>query len=326
MAAEGEESEEPMKYQKWVLKVSIYCKGCKKKVKTVLQNIEVEVNSDQNKVIVTGDINIDAEVLIRKLVKSGKYAELWPEKPKSKEGKGKVIMMSPEEEEKKKNSGQDSQNPGKCNSDEKIEEKEKPKSGGKNEEKPNCGEGKLSEKKLNYSDSGTEMAGDEKKKASIKTAFRIFASGDNSKGGPHDKAENNTGNTTDSSCGKKEKEAQIVGICDDNNINAIGNHHWRRLLEEHPPYRSIPTYPIGYTIMQPSYKYCVDASPEGKNFHSNPELPPSATMVGLSLPPPCFYPYYQLPIIEVGSVTLPSSNIESYDVFSDENPNACRLM
>ncbi|KAJ0977705.1 hypothetical protein J5N97_013179 [Dioscorea zingiberensis] len=79
--ASREESSEPLKYQTWVLRVSIHCEGCRKKVKRVLQNIngvyEILIDSRQHKVTVTG--NVDAETLIKKLAKSHKHAELWPE-------------------------------------------------------------------------------------------------------------------------------------------------------------------------------------------------------------------------------------------------------
>ncbi|KAL0414725.1 UNVERIFIED_CONTAM: Heavy metal-associated isoprenylated plant protein 35 [Sesamum radiatum] len=90
-----EPSQPPLQYQTWVLKVSIHCQGCKRKVKKVLQSIEgvytTDIDSQQQKVTVTG--NIDAQTLIKKLVKTGKHAELWPEKPPSagkekKPGKG----------------------------------------------------------------------------------------------------------------------------------------------------------------------------------------------------------------------------------------------
>ncbi|KAL5701210.1 hypothetical protein ACHQM5_026572 [Ranunculus cassubicifolius] len=98
---------EPLKYQKWVLKVSIHCQGCKRKVKKVLQSIEgvytTNIDTQQNKVIVTGDI--DADTLIKKLAKTGKHAELWPEiKDENKEqGKGK-------KKKKKKNKNKGNEN------------------------------------------------------------------------------------------------------------------------------------------------------------------------------------------------------------------------
>ncbi|XP_035551303.1 heavy metal-associated isoprenylated plant protein 36-like isoform X1 [Juglans regia] len=94
-----EEAPETLKYQTWVLKVSIHCEGCKKKVKKVLQSIEgfcptlalirvytTTVDSQQHKVTVTG--NVHADTLIKKLLRSGKHAELIPEK-KEKSGKSK---------------------------------------------------------------------------------------------------------------------------------------------------------------------------------------------------------------------------------------------
>ncbi|KVH92400.1 Heavy metal-associated domain, HMA, partial [Cynara cardunculus var. scolymus] len=63
-----------------VLKVNIHCHGCKNKVKKILKKVEgvysVDVDAEQQKVEVSG--NVDSTTLIKKLVKSGKYAELWP--------------------------------------------------------------------------------------------------------------------------------------------------------------------------------------------------------------------------------------------------------
>lgn len=80
-----------LKYQTWTLKVPIHCEGCSRKVKRVLQSIEgvfmVNIDSQQHKVEVTGDV--DSETLIKKLTKSGKQAELWPEQKEKKSGKSK---------------------------------------------------------------------------------------------------------------------------------------------------------------------------------------------------------------------------------------------
>ncbi|GAB4841161.1 hypothetical protein Ancab_021906 [Ancistrocladus abbreviatus] len=92
MAAPPESSTnpQPLKYQTWVLKVPIHCEGCKKKVKKVLQNIDgvymTTIEPQQQKVTVTG--NVDADTLIKRLLRSGKHAELWPpEKPDKKDKK-----------------------------------------------------------------------------------------------------------------------------------------------------------------------------------------------------------------------------------------------
>ncbi|PON39486.1 Heavy metal-associated domain containing protein [Parasponia andersonii] len=113
-AKEVEEHSEPLKYKTWVLKVSIHCEGCKRKVKKILQNIDgvykTDVDLKQQKVTVTG--NVDSETLIKKLVKNGKHAELWPEKAQSKgkkRGKGKnkevVVQSEPESSEDSNHGG-----------------------------------------------------------------------------------------------------------------------------------------------------------------------------------------------------------------------------
>lgn len=82
MAAPPDSKPGPLKYQTWTLRVPIHCEGCRKKVKKILQNIDgvymTTIDSQQHKVTVTG--NIEAEPLIKKLSKSGKPAQLWPEK------------------------------------------------------------------------------------------------------------------------------------------------------------------------------------------------------------------------------------------------------
>lgn len=70
------------------MKVSIHCVGCWRKVKKILKSIDgvyTATIDQQQKVTVTG--NIDAETLIKKLIKSGKHAEMWPEKPTGKDKK-----------------------------------------------------------------------------------------------------------------------------------------------------------------------------------------------------------------------------------------------
>ncbi|KAJ4973320.1 hypothetical protein NE237_006494 [Protea cynaroides] len=71
-----------LKIQTYVLKVNIHCDGCKQKVKKLLQKIEgvfkVNIDAEQQKVTVSG--TVDPATLIKKLVRSGKHAELWSAK------------------------------------------------------------------------------------------------------------------------------------------------------------------------------------------------------------------------------------------------------
>ncbi|KAJ1407641.1 Heavy metal-associated domain, HMA [Sesbania bispinosa] len=84
---------EPLKYQTWFLKVSIHCEGCRRKVKKVLKNIDgvftATIDPQQQKVTVTGSVGV--ETLLRKLVRAGKHAEIWPE---NLDGKGKSSVKA----------------------------------------------------------------------------------------------------------------------------------------------------------------------------------------------------------------------------------------
>ncbi|XP_054821359.1 heavy metal-associated isoprenylated plant protein 35-like isoform X2 [Prosopis cineraria] len=87
-AKSAEAASQTLKYQTWFLKVPIHCEGCRKKVKKVLQRIDgvftTTIDQQQQKVMVTGSVGVD--LLIGKLIKAGKHAEIWPE---SVAGKGK---------------------------------------------------------------------------------------------------------------------------------------------------------------------------------------------------------------------------------------------
>ncbi|XP_038878609.1 heavy metal-associated isoprenylated plant protein 36-like [Benincasa hispida] len=78
-ALEG--TSEPFKCKTYVLRVSIHCEGCKRKVIKILHNINgvhaVEIDRKQQKVTVT--TNTDEQTLIKRLIKAGKHAEPWPE-------------------------------------------------------------------------------------------------------------------------------------------------------------------------------------------------------------------------------------------------------
>lgn len=90
MAASETQAEQHLNYKTTVLKVSIHCVGCKRKVHKILQAIQgvqdINIDLRQQKVIVTGNVNSD--ILIHKLAsKTGKHVELWPEPTESKKKK-----------------------------------------------------------------------------------------------------------------------------------------------------------------------------------------------------------------------------------------------
>ncbi|EOA20932.1 hypothetical protein CARUB_v10001264mg [Capsella rubella] len=74
---------EPLRYNTWVLRVSIHCEGCKRKIKKILSKIDgvytTNIDVKQQKVTVIG--NVEPEFLIKKIMKAGRHAELWPTPP-----------------------------------------------------------------------------------------------------------------------------------------------------------------------------------------------------------------------------------------------------
>ncbi|CAL9073043.1 unnamed protein product [Musa textilis] len=72
-----------------ILKVHIHCDGCKQQVKKLLQRIEgvytVSIDAEHQTVTVSGDV--DSNTLIKKLARSGKHAEVWPQKTNNQSSK-----------------------------------------------------------------------------------------------------------------------------------------------------------------------------------------------------------------------------------------------
>uniref|UniRef100_A0A7N0V303 HMA domain-containing protein n=1 Tax=Kalanchoe fedtschenkoi TaxID=63787 RepID=A0A7N0V303_KALFE len=87
--------QELLKIQTCVLKVSIHCQGCKRKVKKLLSKVEgvyaVEVDEERGRVTVSG--TADPAALVKKLAKSGKRAELL-ELGKIQESKKNDLQLS----------------------------------------------------------------------------------------------------------------------------------------------------------------------------------------------------------------------------------------
>ncbi|KAK6931008.1 Heavy metal-associated domain, HMA [Dillenia turbinata] len=95
-----------LKIQTCILRVNLHCDGCKQKVKKILQRIEgvftVSIDAEQQKVTVSG--SVDADTLIKRLVKSGKHAELWSQKPNQNQKQKNNFIK-----DEKKNKGQKQQ-------------------------------------------------------------------------------------------------------------------------------------------------------------------------------------------------------------------------
>ncbi|XP_027338307.1 heavy metal-associated isoprenylated plant protein 35-like [Abrus precatorius] len=124
---------QPLTYQTWFLKVSIHCEGCRRKVKKVLKSIDVlwvvekrmlhfagvftaTIDPHQQKVTVTGSVGV--ETLLRKLVRAGKHAEIWPE---NLDGKGKITGKGEKNKKNEQRESKSLENKGTENSDAKCE-------------------------------------------------------------------------------------------------------------------------------------------------------------------------------------------------------------
>ncbi|XP_047094439.1 heavy metal-associated isoprenylated plant protein 35-like [Lolium rigidum] len=97
---------EPLQCKILVLRVPIHCEGCKKKVKRVLQSVDgvyrcdIDARSNKVTVAVTGSVGGDA--LVKRLRRSGKNAEEWPEPQQQQQQPADSTQRSQTPEETKK--------------------------------------------------------------------------------------------------------------------------------------------------------------------------------------------------------------------------------
>ncbi|KAG6499263.1 heavy metal-associated isoprenylated plant protein 35-like [Zingiber officinale] len=295
--ATAEECAEPLKYQTWILKVSIHCQGCEKKVKKVLQTMEgvykTTVDSQQHKVVVTG--NVEAEALIKRLlIKLGKHAEVWPEKtpPAAAEEKETVV----DKKNKKKPDGHASPETGSATTVEKkeiVSPANSKKSVDDGESAANkCGKGESSQPKEN------ENKGE--KKATVAAASSGGGGGKNKA----KKAEKDNSSTTDhnanngvgksKSKSKSESGAEVIAPAQQeyDNKKELPDAVLVAALPLSSafdyPLQMPPSYGVSYSSMQPSMSY------GGAYYAAFPVLQ-SGYMFSPPPPPPpagscCYYP------------------------------------
>ncbi|KQJ89016.1 hypothetical protein BRADI_4g22801v3 [Brachypodium distachyon] len=94
---------EVLRIQTCVLKVSIDCDGCQKKVKKTLQKIEgvyqIIIDREQGKVTLKMSGLLDPAILIKKLKKAGKPAEIWGASNAFIGQQPKMQMMTPQQQQ-----------------------------------------------------------------------------------------------------------------------------------------------------------------------------------------------------------------------------------
>ncbi|KAL0918579.1 hypothetical protein M5K25_010595 [Dendrobium thyrsiflorum] len=312
--ASGPEGTEPLNYQTSVLKVSIHCEGCKKKVRKVLQRLdgvyEIDINSKQNKVTVTG--KVDAESLIRRLVKYGKHAELWPEtKPAAANSSGEAAtdakakvasatavpktesQLPNAEKQQQTEEGENKTTPPPTTEAKATDSAAAAMSGAFSASKPNTDAPKPN-----------DMPENSDKKDSDKPALAAVENGSSEEADDLKKK----GKTAQSETSSIDERA----VAD---TDKLGNASAAAISPPKPkqfPAYPQPVYSVSYSAVQPSTSYAYYTS-------SPAAMPSSYTYSGN---PPENYsldPYY-------GSMEAPAASGGSYDMFNDENPNACNLM
>ncbi|KAG6645997.1 heavy metal-associated isoprenylated plant protein 35-like [Carya illinoinensis] len=310
---------EALKYKTWVLKVSIHCEGCKRKVKKVLKNIEgvykTDVDLKQQKVIVIGNLN--PEILIKKLVKTGKHAELWPEKAGTKERKhGK-------HKNKEKQSDQESSEESNHGDD---KEKETVVVGDQDPAKncDGCGGGVATGK------TGGQ-AKEPKPEVNVLSGNQAPAADKKGGGGSGGKKKKKKGHTARNSKVDGAEHSGNAPPCT-GSANGTGQGPILAPANSSPPLQHVyPRYlPANYS---PPRQHLYDQYPHHYNV-----TPMYATSYSVAYPsstsyytsPPISYDYLyilqgQHPPADRDMCSLLRRTV-SFEIFSDENPNGCSIM
>ncbi|KAG8063392.1 hypothetical protein GUJ93_ZPchr0003g18276 [Zizania palustris] len=358
----------PAVAQTVVLRVSIDCMGCKKKVRKVLRSIEgvhdVKVDAAMHKVTVTG--TVDGDTLVRRLYKSGKQALPWrhPHTPpvapaKKAEAAPEPVAPAPA---------------GDAAADKKPEEQavKEAAPAAESSEKKTAEQGAESENKGHVAEKGAEP---EKKEEETKPSVEAKKDASQSeaaetKGGngsepikesapPAPAAAKQAGNDGDEekekSKPKEAGDAVPVLAAATTERSPFPPPAAPKHAHEEPyypyPYYAAPQPVLSYHMAQPSASVSYYApQPETaysvKQQQPSPPPPPQPQPQPQQQPPPqpqpmqqhwspsylympyphstpdsYYHDYYSPP----GTQALPPLH-DSYRMFDDENPNACRVM
>ncbi|XP_038889488.1 heavy metal-associated isoprenylated plant protein 36-like [Benincasa hispida] len=303
-----ENPEPPLIYKTWILKVSIHCEACKRKVKRVLKDVEgvyeTDIDLKQQKVVVKG--NVESETLIKKLLKTGKHAELWPEKGKSK-GKSK---------KKEKNSDSESSDESSGHEDEKEKVKfevQDPTKNGDPAGKIIGGSGDSQAKQPGTAPAGdgqTSGGGGKKKKKKKKKKSGGGGGGNASVEAPGGHPANGVP-PAGADPGHLEPGPQPAP----GPLPIIANESPPRhfVTQYAPHYIAHPVYSVRY-----STAYATCSQPQRESYYATPQQYSYAYVhpgvrPQLDSPPSDFEPYSSHPS-------------DSLEIFSDENPNGCSIV
>ncbi|PON88313.1 Heavy metal-associated domain containing protein [Trema orientale] len=302
--------QEPLKYKTWVLKVSIHCEGCKRKVKKTLQRIDgvytTSIDSQQHRVTVTG--NVDVQILIKKLVKTGKHAEVWRERENLKEEEkfsGKVKNEGKEKDPESLNNrtvSPRSKIQAKAARNTVSESEKTEKSSGEEESQQSTKKGKSPEESPAGEDTGETVQ-------RVSEEVDGEGSGSKKKKRKGQRGKNNStrsvGSTSSDTpaCRGFQSQPQDQGASQEGSglINLNHSLRYPYYLYGAPAYYPTMVYGASYSTMQPSKA-------------------PGPFCYAPSLPYTCASAHQEMYGVHQGTT------LGSFEIFSDENANGCFIM
>ncbi|URE02987.1 Heavy-metal-associated domain [Musa troglodytarum] len=305
--ATGEEPSESLTCKTWVLRVSIHCESCKKKVYRILKSIrgvyDTEIDAGQHKVTVKSIVN--AETLIRKLAKSGKHAELWPEKKPNNQNPSNVNTSNKESGESSK-----PEEPSGMSEKKPIPSKPNPAASSATDTTvAKLSDAEKTEVKTKTPAEPSESATKEPQSSGTKNA-------DSSTQQPKKPTATAGGEANgDNGCAKKKGKKAPKEISEEagknptaGSISSLPPQHMYSYPTHRPP--PPPPYVMSYNMAEPSVTQA---------YYASPVPPASDGFVYIPYPPPPEF-YYYCPS-DPSSPVLIQPNM-----FSDEDSNSCNLM
>ncbi|XP_064963542.1 heavy metal-associated isoprenylated plant protein 35-like [Musa acuminata AAA Group] len=304
--ATGEEPSESLTCKTWVLRVSIHCEGCKKKVYRILKSIrgvyDTDIDAGQHKVTVKSIV--DAETLIRKLEKSGKHAELWPEKKPSNQNPSNVNTSNKESGESSK-----PEEPSRKSEKKPIPSKPNPAASSATDTTvAKLSDAEKTQVKTKTTAEPSESATKEPQSSGTKKA-------DASTQQPKKPAATAGGEANgDNGCTKKKGKKAQKEISEEagknpnaGSISSLPPQHMYSYPTHPPP--PPPPYVMSYNMAEPSVTQA---------YYVSPKPPASDGFVYMPYPPP--------PEFYHGPSDPSSPVLMQPNMFSDENSNSCNLM
>ncbi|KAK1695251.1 hypothetical protein QYE76_011948 [Lolium multiflorum] len=343
--------------QTFVLRVSIHCHGCKKKVRKVLKAIEgvneVKVDAQQHKVTVTG--TVDAQTLIQRLQKSGKQALHWQNLHASPEKDPKPAPApAPATEDGSKNDAPADKKP-----EEPVKEPQAESADKKPEQEPAASEKKVeAEEKKAESEKTAEKeeakpsdeakkGGGESEAAEVKE--KVAEPAKEAAAAPAKEASNGESEAKEK---KQSKPKEVAAATTDRSLPPRHAH------QEYSPYYA-PQPVMSYHMAQPkaSVSYYAPQPEQGYSMQQQPPQPQHGYSSSMNMMPPpqeaysqqgqpmqqwspsylympyphaspesYYQDYYSPPGTHAPAPAPPLPLQDSYRLFDDENPNSCSVM